>query len=108
MMIENQLIHAIFRSEKAYLKYNEHQLFFQALRIYNANKALYQLLEVYQLECTEDHLDETCNYIYHLEDWMNQFDQQRKAVKLFTDRFVFVRWDHAIPFSETFFEKLRS
>lgn len=108
MMIKNKLIHAIFRSEKAYLKYDEHQLFFQALRIYNANQALYQLLEAYQLECADDHLDDICNYIYHLEDWMNQFDQQRKTVKLFTDRFVFLRWNHAIAFPEKFVEQLRS
>ena len=50
-MIKEKLQRAIRRSEKAYKAYQEQQFYFQALRIYRANRKLYGLLEDYLLVC---------------------------------------------------------
>lgn len=106
MKIKEKLLRAIYRSENAYLEYKKQQLFFQALRIYKANICVYRLLEDYLLECPNEQLKEVCNYIYHLEDWVTQFEQHKNEIQQPTDIFVFERWQEAIPFPKEFKKKL--
>jgi len=102
MKIKEKLLRAIYRSESAYLEYKKQQLFFQALRIYKANKAVYELLEYYLLECPNEHINDVCNYIYHLDDWLTQFEDCKKEMQSPTDVFVFERWQGGVPFPKDF------
>ena len=106
-MIKQKLQRAIKRSEKAYKAYQEQQFYFQALRIYRANSQLYGLLEDYLLVCEEMEQDKVCEYLFHLEDWMNQFKEHEEKNKNYTASFVFQRWEGAIPFPKKFVEKLK-
>lgn len=89
---------AIIRSEKAYRYYLKDKLYFQALRIYKANEILYNLLQEYQLNCSNEEQEKICNYIFHLEDWMLQFEDNKIKVKSPIEIFIFERWKESIPF----------
>lgn len=106
-MIKEKLQRAIRRSEKAYKAYQEQQFYFQALRIYRANRKLYGLLEDYLLVCEEREQDEVCEYLFHLEDWMNQFKEHEEKNKNYTTSFIFQRWEGAVAFPKQFVEKLK-
>ncbi|PZD76620.1 hypothetical protein [Mesonia sp. K7] len=107
MTIKEKLQRTIRRSEIAYNAYKDQQLYYQALRIYQANKQLYNFLEAYLLECEVSDQDDVCEYLFHLEDWMNQFREHEEKNKNYTSVFVFERWKGAIPFPKEFVEKLK-
>lgn len=75
MKLKSDLLRAIRRSEMAYQRYLEGRKYFQTIRIYKANLVGYQLLEGYLLLCPDEEVDQVCDYIYHLEDWIGQFEQ---------------------------------
>ena len=102
MTNKEELKLAIYRSEKAYELYAKEKLFFQALRIYKANEIVYKLLQEYQLSCSKEELDNICLFIYHLEDWMLQFETSKQEIKFLNDTFVFERWNGAIPYPKEF------
>ena len=97
--IKNILFH-IKRSQLAYDFYKKEKKLYQALRIYKANQAIYTLL------IENGHLwkhvpdNSIIEYIFHLEDWFEQFDHLASSVKFnLEDEFVFNRFEHSPPFS---------
>lgn len=108
MKLKNKLKRAIERSNAAYLAYSEQKKYFMACRIYNANIQLYDFLESYLYE--EDVLDEkeVFEYLFHLEDWFNQFDATvEKQQPQLEDRFVFERLDGSYAYPTSFLDNLK-
>lgn len=105
-MMKNKIKRAIYRSEKAYAHYVEDKKYFQALRIYEANKIVYELLNAYLYSCDKKDLDEVADYIFHLEDWFNQFNQENQNIKL-NQEFIFKRLEGGIAFPKNFKNKLK-
>ncbi|AZA85006.1 hypothetical protein C1637_22260 [Chryseobacterium lactis] len=100
MTINNKLLRALDRSEKAYALYLHNKKYFQALRIYNANKNIYELLNEYIYTCEEKDTPLVIEYIFHLEDWFNQFETEESTN--LADVFVFHRLEGAISFPKNF------
>lgn len=107
IMINKKLLKAIYRSEYAYNEYVKDKFFFQAIRIYNANKVIYSLLQDYLLVCNEVHEHAVCTYLFHLEDWTYQFETVSLNVKP-NDVFVFERWVGGVEFPKDFVLFLKS
>lgn len=107
MKLKSDLARAIRRSERAYQGYVEDRRYFQAARIYYANLVVYQLLEAYLLVCPEEEVDQVCDYIYHLEDWIAQFECSQGDVAVPTEKFVFHRWEGAVAFPNAFVSELK-
>jgi len=105
-MIKNKIKRAIYRSEKAYKHYLECKKYFQALRIYEANQMVYELLNSYLYTCEEKDLDAVTDYIFHLEDWFNQFNQENQNIKL-NQEFIFKRLEGGIAFPKDFKNRLK-
>jgi len=97
---------AILRSETAYKKYLEGKEYYKALRIKKANKTVYKyLIKIYLKESTNDDL--FLSYIYHLEDWFEQFkDLKFKENPKLEDVFVFNRFKDSPRFPSTFLNEL--
>lgn len=108
MTPEKKLIRALQRSSNAYELYKEDKMYFQALRIFKANKKMYDLLIEYSFLCEESILKEVYNYIFHLEDWFEQFEQFATETVQLEDVFVFERLKNSIPFPSDFTNKLSS
>lgn len=104
MTIEDKLIRAIRRSEKAYLLYREDKLFFQALRIFKANLRVYTLLEEFMFQCKEQYLDQVYNYLFHLEDWFESFDAAQAEEPGLHDLFAFESLPNSPRFPSKFIE----
>lgn len=90
----------IERSQIAYEFYKTDCKFFKALRIYRANKFIYNILQEIDLE---QHQNLIFDYIFHLDDWFNQFDEVKNNnnPKL-KDVFKFERMEGMIPFPKNF------
>jgi len=106
-MIKERLKKAIYRSEEAYQAYQQEKIYFQALRLYKANIAIYEILESYILECDESEKEGICIYLFHLEDWMNQFKDHEQNINSYTSHFVFERWEGAVSFPRKVVQKLK-
>ena len=108
MSREKKIIRSILRSTSAYNLYREDKMYYQALRIFSANKKTYKLLVQYSYDCDEAILKEVYNYIFHLEDWFNQFHKHTdKPIELEVE-FVFERLKNSIPFPSDFINKINS
>ncbi len=105
--MKDKLIRAIYRSELAYANYCDQKLFFQAFRIYKANKRIYLLLEEYLLDCPNDLKQDVCIYLFHLEDWINQFEYHYTNTNP-TSVFIFERWNGGIAFPKEFVQLLKN
>lgn len=105
--MKEKLSRAMLRSELAYQHYLQNKRYFQALRIYKANESVYEALNEYLFSCHGDHVTEVINYIFHLEDWFNQFEQASNSYSLqLEDEFIFERLEGSIPFPRGFIELL--
>lgn len=105
--MKTKLLRAIQRSELAYSYYKENRQYFQALRIFEANKLVYLLLEKYLLKSKGDITKSICEYMFHLEDWFNQFEiEVEKQNPTLEQEFIFVRLDNMIEFPKDFKEIL--
>jgi hypothetical protein len=99
---------SILRSETAYKKYLAGKEYYKALRIQKANKMVYKyLVKIYSKETTiNDAL--FLSYIYHLEDWFEQFEDLRlKENPSLEDLFVFTRFKDSPEFPTTFLNELK-
>lgn len=105
--MKTKLLRAIQRSEFAHVEYKKNKKYFQALRIYKANQLVYQLLEEYLYVCEKEDIEEVCKYLFHLEDWSNQFqyETQNKNIEL-SKEFVFQRLAFSIPYPKDFKNRL--
>lgn len=101
-MIKNKLKRAMNRSENAYMLYIHEKKYFQALRIYQANKIVYELLNEYIFECNEIHLKLVYEYLYHLEDWFAQFENEKLSVEDLNQSFAFQSLEGSIRFPKDF------
>ena len=106
--MEQKIIRSIGRSTSAYALYKDDKMYYQALRIFNANKKTYKLLIEYSYSCNESILKEVYNYIFHLEDWFEQFHKFASQVEELESVFVFERLKNSIPFPSDFITKLNS
>ncbi|MFA5619188.1 MAG: hypothetical protein WDA08_02640 [Weeksellaceae bacterium] len=106
MIIKENLKRAILRSELAYEHYKSDKLYFQALRIFSANQEVYKNLVEYSQTCNEEELQDVFNYIFHLEDWFNQFENEMLHVEL-NEVFVFERLEKGIAYPNEFIKKLK-
>lgn len=97
---------AIGRSQKAYELYISEKKYFQALRIKYANTAIYELLEIYLYECTEDEIEWVQQYIFHLEDWFNQFEKLENDLPSLESEFVFQRLKDSPEYPKIFVNKI--
>lgn len=104
----NNLIRAIECSEKAYQLYLTEKKYFQANRIYNANKFLYKKLQKFLVKNNVEELNnEIYLFLFHLDDWFLQFKHHSKTVKDLSDLFVFERITNGIGFPKDFKENLK-
>lgn len=103
-----KLSRAIKRTELAYNLYLRNNFYSQALRLYKANKSIYELLEIFLYECNENEVRSVCNYIFHLDDWFNQFhiEQNKKKSCDLNSVFVFERVIDGIPYPLDFAKNL--
>lgn len=101
MKIEKALYRAIVRSEETYSLYLKDKLLFQALRIYEANREVYKLLTEYYYICPEEKMVDVTQYLFHLNDWFNNFEANKDNVSL-KSKFIFDRLDDQFPFPENF------
>ena len=93
------LIFHIERSQLAYSLYVEEKKFFQALRIYKANKEIYALLTRCAYLWNDSIRGRIFEYLFHLEDWFEQFDDLRNSQSFdLEDKFVFNRLPGSIPY----------
>jgi hypothetical protein len=76
----------------AYELYMTEKKYYQALRIWEANKETYKLLLVFLYDCNEEELETVLNHIFHLEDWFNQFEESKKVVPNLESEFFFTRF----------------
>ncbi len=108
-IISRNVIFHIQRSQLAYDLYIKEKKFYQALRIYKANKSIYKLL-------TENgHLwnnipgKSITEYIFHLEDWFEQFDRLKgSSVIDLEDEFMFSRFQESPPFSNNIIDLINN
>ncbi|MFM9825244.1 hypothetical protein [Flavobacterium sp.] len=108
MILEKKIIREIQRSTNAYELYKEDKMYYQALRIFSANKKIYKLLVQYSYDCEEGILKDVYNYIFHLEDWFNQFNKYADNTIELEAEFVFERLKNSIPFPSDFINKINS
>lgn len=105
--VKRKLINAIKRSQYAYESYLNDKKYFQALRIKNANLAVYSLLQDFLLGAEEDQVQPLCDYIFHLEDWFNQFSNQERENPELEDSFVFERLKGSFAYPKHFVTSLK-
>lgn len=106
-MIKEHLAFAIERSQLAYNLYVEDKMYYQAMRIYNANTRIYELLERYLYEVDTKGKEEVCDYLFHLEDWFAQFDKQVETLQPeLEDEFIFERLTKSKAYPKNFYNNL--
>jgi hypothetical protein len=108
MIDEQQLLRAVLRTESAYEYYIKHKRYHQAIRIYQANRTLYDFLCMYSLDCNEEILDLVFDYIFHLEDWFAQFKRLKKTNPRLEDSFEFEKLENSISYPKDFKHFLKS
>ncbi|MCF8323169.1 MAG: hypothetical protein K9I26_08540 [Flavobacterium sp.] len=108
MTIESTIIRSIDRSSFAYELYKVDKMYYQALRIFRANKKLYDLLVEYSFLCEDSIVKEVHNYIFHLEDWFEQFNHSATSSVQLEDVFAFEKLKNSISFPSDFINKLNS
>ena len=77
------IYHNMTRSNRAYQMYKNKPTYYNACHIYNANKIIY-------------------DYIFHLEKWFIQFDNEKNKIKDIEETFIFQAFDDHIPFPKNF------
>jgi hypothetical protein len=105
--MEEKIIRAILRSEMAYQLYSIEKTYYQSKRIFNANLVIHELLVDYSFICEEDIIDDTLNYIFHLEDWFLQYIDLEKSVSDLQQEFVFQRFKNSPSFPKHIKSKLK-
>ncbi len=108
MKLKEKIIRSIGRSTKAYDLYKNDKMYYQALRIFKANTKVYELLVQFSYSCDEAIVQEVYHFIFHLEDWFEQFNKFASNPTQLEDVFVFERLKNSIPFPSDFINKLHS
>ena len=96
--LKHKLLFHLKRSQQAYKAYVGEKKYYQALRIFQANQAIYILLPEGAGKYGA-HEEAIITYMFHLEDWFQQFLQlQGKINPALEDEFVFLRLEGAPAF----------
>lgn len=90
------------RAEAAYSSYMKDKKYHQALRIFNANMVVYELLEEFINECDEDEIELVHHYIFHLDDWFHQFEELQNTISDLEAEFVFYKLKSGLAFPKAF------
>ena len=108
-MIKEKLLIAIKRSNKAYTYYLKNKKYYQAKRIYKANEIVYNLLGEYLFIADKSYHDDIIDYIFHLEDWFEQFSVHENLLKdslNLDSHFSFIRKEESPSFPKQFVDEL--
>ena len=108
MCKEKELFRAILRSEKAYTYYKDRKRYHQALHIFKANEIVYEMLVAYSLTCEKKLLDPVFDYIFHLEDWFEQFLQLKASKPALEDSFIFSQLENNISYPKNFKDQIKT
>ncbi|RNC88181.1 MAG: hypothetical protein ED556_03070 [Winogradskyella sp.] len=106
---EKNLEICINRCNYAYELYKVNKKYYQAKRIFKANKRLYVLLEEY-LYINTQAFQEIIEFIFHLEDWFEQFSELEKSLGntlQLNSEFVFERLDESPEFPKNFLIQIK-
>ena len=101
-----EFFQAIKRSQAAYDLYLKSKTYYQANRIYKANKQLYSMAE--KLYLVDDVGRKGFKeLIFHLDDWFLQYEEHvRQLQPKLDDVFVFERIDGMFPHPTTFINNI--
>lgn len=84
-------------------------MYYQALRIYKANEEVYRLLKEFMYESDIKYEKELINYMFHIEDWSEQFNNTViKQKPEHEDIFVFERLLNSIEYPKGICEIIES
>lgn len=100
---------SLIRCNQAYEMYNDEKKYYQAKRIYKANLKVYNFLEEY-LYTNPKSKEMIINFIFHLEDWFEQFYELEINLKKdlnLNSEFMFLRLDKSPSFPNDFLEKIQ-
>jgi hypothetical protein len=106
-ILSNLLFH-IERSQKAYEYYLKDKRYYQALRIFRANEKIYSLITDNAYLWDEEIKELIYQYIFHLEDWFEQFRFLEKKQPDLTDAFIFERLNGSPSFPKGIVDKLKA
>lgn len=102
------LTNNIKRSEQAYQIYRKNKNYHNALHIFHANEIVYEELNasLKAQSLNNELLEETTNYLFHLEDWFLQFSILKRTVNNPEQDFSFLPLKDNIPYPSHFLELL--
>ena len=84
-------------------------MYYQALRIYKANEEVYRLLQEYLYESDMKDSKALISFIFHIEDWVEQFNNTVKKLKPQPeDVFVFDRLLNSIEYPKDIYKIIES
>jgi len=96
------------RSEAAYKLYAADKKYYQALRIYKANQSIYSLL-ISNSHLWMDNKEIVINYLFHLEDWFEQFEQEVRSKKpTFSSHFIFSRHNGSPAYPAGIYDSIKN
>lgn len=108
MKLTQKIKCTILRSESAYNNYIGEKKYYQALRIKYANDVLYSLLQEYLYECPVEYRKQVIEFIFHLEDWNNQFISLQTNAPQLNEVFVFERLQNSPPYPQKIVDKFKN
>tara|TARA_B110000971_G_C19983620_1_gene488515 strand:- start:970 stop:1299 length:330 start_codon:yes stop_codon:yes gene_type:complete len=99
---------AMQRSELAYDLYLVDKKYFQAKRIQKSNIELYKILSksIYRKDIKNTEI--VFNFLFHLEDWFEQFEEHKNKMLNITlnSEFVFSRLENSPIFPKEFLKNI--
>lgn len=100
--MDKYLTNLLIRTNKAYNKYKNNPTYYNAKHIYHSNILIYNYLNELIKNDSEIPLNETIDYIFHLEDWFLLFENEEKKVTDFEQTFIFNSFNDSIPYPNFF------
>ena len=100
--LEQRLYVNILQSEYAYRLYLKDRRYYSAKRIYLSNLEILDSLNEYKYIVDRESVDAVINYIFHLQDWILQFNETEKVLVGIEDIFAFQKLVNHIPFPKSF------
>lgn len=102
------LTNNIRRSELAYRAYCKNKNYHHALHIFHANEVVYDELNALLKgkDLSNKLLEETANYLFHLEDWFLQFSILERETHKPEQNFSFLALKGGIAYPSDFLEMI--
>jgi hypothetical protein len=106
--IIRQILFHLDRSMAAYKLYASEKKYYQALRIYKANKDVYFLLTNHA-DLWKESETLVIEYLFHLEDWFEQFDELvRTKNPALENEFIFTRLEGSPAFPSGIYQAIKN